>query len=119
MEFLLTMTNQMDLQATWKAKIPVAIPAGKMLLFVYIHMITASTRGFKSFLTFTTPKNGIVEVSVMVVPVPHHTESMCTQSYNTLILVSMFIFLQIVYPELKYWTFSTNMNVLHSGSSTA
>ena len=72
------MTNQMDLQATWKAKLPIAISAGKLLLFVYIHMIMASTRGFKSFPTFTTPKNGLVEVSVMVVPVPHHMESTCT-----------------------------------------
>ena len=113
------MANQMDLQATWKAKIPIAIPAGKLLLFVYIHMITVSTLGFKSFSTFTTPKNGIMEVSMMVVPVPHHMKSMCTGSYNTLILVSMLIFLQTVYPEPKYWTFSTNTNVLHSGSSTA
>ena len=109
----------MDLQATWKAKLPIAVPAGKLLLFVYIHMITVSTRGFNPFLTFMTPKNSLIEISMMVVPVPHHMKSMCTRSYNTLILVSMFIFLQAVYPEPKYWTFGTNTNVLHSGSSTA
>ena len=107
----------MDLQATWKAKLHIAIPAHKLLLFVYIHMIMASTRCLKSFSTFATPENGIVEVSVMVVPVPHCMESTCTQSYNTLILVSMFIFFQTAYPELKYWTFSTSMYLLGPSSS--
>ena len=113
------MTDQMDLQATWKTKLPIAIPAGKLLLFMYIHMITTSTQGFEPFLTFTTPKYGLMEISMMVVPVPHHTKSMCTRGYSTLILVSMFIFLQAVYPKPKYWTFSTNTNLLHSSSSTA
>ena len=113
------MTDQMDLQTTWKAKLPIAIPAGKLLLFAYIHMIMASTQGLKPFLTSMTPKNSLMESSMMVVPVPHCTKSTCTQSYTTLILVSMFIFLQAIYPEPKYWTLSTNMNVLCSGSSTA
>ena len=68
----------MDLQATWKAKLIIALPAGKLLLFVYIHMILMSTQGFEPFSTITTPEYSLMKISMMVVPVPHCTESMCT-----------------------------------------
>ena len=72
------MTDQMDLQATWKTKLPIAIPRGKLRLFMYIHMIMMSTRGFEPFSTFMTPKYSLMKISMMVFPVPHHTKSMCT-----------------------------------------
>ena len=72
------MTNHMDLQATCKAKLLITPPAGELLLFVYIHMISMSTWGFEPFLTVTTPEYSLMKISMMVVSVPHHTESTCT-----------------------------------------
>ena len=68
----------MDLQATWKVKLIIALPAGKLLLFVYIHMILMSTQGFEPFSTIMTLEYSLMKISMMVVPVPHRTESMCT-----------------------------------------
>ena len=111
------MTNHMDLQATWKAKLFIALPASELLLFVYVHMILTSTQGFKPFLTVTAPEYSLMKISVMIVSVPHRTKSTCTRDYNALVMISMFISLQSMYSDPEHRAFSANMNLLRSGSS--
>ena len=102
----------MYLQATQKAELFIALPASELLLFVHVHMISMSTQGSKPFTTVTTPEYSLMKISMMNVPIPHHTEFMCTGDYNALIMISMFISLQSMYSDPDHRTFSTNMNLL-------
>ena len=102
----------MHLQATQKAELFIALPASELLLFMHVHMILMGTGGSKPFTTVTTPEYSLMKISMMIVPISNHAESMCTGNYNALIVISVFISLQSVYRDLEHRTFSTNTNLL-------